>query len=566
MRWTWCLAWVLASFAATAQTRYVTAGDATDLPKQWRGVSKVNGQAGVDQWWQGLRNHLVAKGWLEAACDTVRQHGDTSVCVMHTGKRYAWARLGKGNVPTEIASAASFREKLYTGRAITPRQVARLYEGLLAECEQNGFPFAVIGLDSIEQREDGLNAAMDLDRGPLTHIDSLVVRGTAKISARYLQAHTGIHPGDLYDERLIVALDKRMRELPFVTQRQAPYVLFAPGMTRVYLFLDAKRASSFNGILGIQPDPVTGNVKLTGDLDLRLRNSLRRGEAIDLNWRALADQTQDLKLRFNYPFAFNTPFGTDLSLKLFKRDTTFIEVTLRGALEYLLGRGDKISGFVSQRTSERLGRDFSATAGLGDVKITSYGLGAEHERFDYRFNPREGLAAALDASVGNKRSTTATLADQATTGYTYTTQYEVNGRAVWHIPLGRKGTLRIAGQGGSMVNPKLYRNELYRIGGIKTMRGVDEASIYCSSYAIGTLEYRFLFEENSNLLLFVDKGWWEDQSEGEFRTDAPIAFGVGTSFETKAGIFSLTYALGRQFNNPFEFNGGKLHFGFTSLF
>ena len=117
-----------------------------------------------------------------------------------------------------------------------------------------------------------------------------------------------------------------------------------------------------------------------------------------------------------------------------------------------------------------------------------------------------------------------------------------------------------------MVNGQLYSNELYRIGGIKTQRGVDEASIYASSYAIGTVEYRFLFEENSNLFLFTDQGWWEDQSRTPLLTDTPLGFGAGTSFETQAGIFSLTYALGRQFNNPIELRGGKVHFGFTSLF
>jgi hemolysin activation/secretion protein len=126
--------------------------------------------------------------------------------------------------------------------------------------------------------------------------------------------------------------------------------------------------------------------------------------------------------------------------------------------------------------------------------------------------------------------------------------------------------VKIAGQGGSMVNDQLYSNELYRIGGIKTQRGVDEASIYASSFAIGTVEYRFLFEENSNFFVFVDQGWWEDQSRTPLLTDTPLGFGVGTSFETKAGIFSLSYALGKQFNNPVELRNGKIHFGFTSLF
>lgn len=548
------------------QVHHVKAIGADMLPKSMRGSIKVSGISEARQWCEDLRVHLIGDGWLEASMDSLMTSGDTLMCVVHQGPRYAWASLGSGDVPPEIASAARFRERFYAGRPITPRQMARLYEGLLTECEEHGYPFASIGLDSILQQNGGLHAVLHLDRGPFTRIDSLIIRGSARIGARYLQAHTGIRPGDPYSESLIAGLDKRMRELPFVSQRQAPYVLFTPGATKVYLFIDAKRASSFNGILGVQPDPVTGKVKFTGDLDLRLRNALKRGEAIDLNWRALADQTQDLKVRFNYPFAFNTPFGTDLSLKLFKRDTTFLEVSLRAALEYLLGRGDKITASVSERSSQRLGRDFSATAGLGDVKITSYGLGAQRERFDYRFNPREGLAMDIDASVGNKRSTTATLADQATSSYTYSTQYEIDGHVVWHVPLGRRATIRFAGQGGSMVNPKLYRNELYRIGGIKTMRGVDEASIYCSAYAIGTVEYRFLFEENSNLLVFFDKGWWEDQSQALLLTDAPIGFGAGTSFETKAGIFSLTYALGRQFNNPIELRGGKLHFGFTSLF
>jgi hemolysin activation/secretion protein len=202
---------------------------------------------------------------------------------------------------------------------------------------------------------------------------------------------------------------------------------------------------------------------------------------------------------------------------------------------------------------------------LADVKLTSYGMGMSRERFDYLYNPRKGLGVDLDGSVGRKRSSTTVFSDTVPTAQS-SIQYELNATVAWHIPLGGKGTVRLAAQGGSMVNDQLYTNELYRIGGIRTQRGVDEASIYCSSYAIGTLEYRFLFEENSNIFLFLDQGWWEDRSRTPLLTDTPLGFGAGTSFETKAGIFSLTYALGRQFDNPVELRAGKVHFGFTSLF
>ncbi len=93
-----------------------------------------------------------------------------------------------------------------------------------------------------------------MDKGRLVQFDSVVVRGTAKTNPRYLQSLIGIRPGDLYNESLVRAVELRVREMPFVTQRQRPYVQFTPEKTKLFLFLDAKKASSINGILGVQPD------------------------------------------------------------------------------------------------------------------------------------------------------------------------------------------------------------------------------------------------------------------------------------------------------------------------
>jgi outer membrane protein assembly factor BamA len=509
---------------------------------------------------------LYQQGYLEASIDSCRKEGERSICHITTGKRYRWARIDGSNVPTEIASAARFREKIYSGRPITPRQVSRLFQDLLAQSENNGYPFAQVWFNNIRHEEDGLHAELHLEKGPLVRLDSVVIRGSARTNLRYLYSYIGIRPGDVYNELLIQRVEARIRELPFVVQRQRPYVHFAPEVTKLFLFLDAKKASSINGILGLQPDPVTNKITLTGDIDLRLRNALRRGEAIELNWRRLQDQTQDLRLRFNLPFLFGTPFGSDLSLKLFKRDTTFLEVNARGALEYLLSQGDKLSLFINSKTSDRLGSNSIAQPGLADVRLISYGMGIQRERFDYRFNPRSGHSIQLEGSAGRKKTSTATFTQLERPPDISTVQYEVNGNGVLHFPLARRSTIRIAGQGGWMVNEDLYRNELYRIGGLRTLRGADEASIFASAYAIGTLEYRFVFEENSNFFVFIDQAYWEDQAQDEFLHDTPMGFGTGVTFETKAGLFSLTYALGRQFNNPIELRAGKVHFGFISLF
>src|SRR5690606_17585999 len=134
-------------------------------------------------------------------------------------------------VPPEIASATGFRERFYSGRPITPKQVAQLVEGLLKECEDNGHPFAEVHLDSIREAADGLSASLHLDRGRRVSIDSVVVRGTARVSPRYLRAYIGIGPGDPYNESLVRALDDRTRELSFVAAKHPAYMLFAPETT-----------------------------------------------------------------------------------------------------------------------------------------------------------------------------------------------------------------------------------------------------------------------------------------------------------------------------------------------
>jgi len=562
-----CCALAMATTAsAFAQRHRVEFTHDGELPSRW--VRPVD-VGSVDQLPSAVTAqlaYLYGQGYLEASIDSCVQDSGVSKCHITTGRSYRWARLSGAGIVPEIASEARFREKLFADRPITPGAVEQLFEDLLRQSEDNGYPFARVSLDSIRHSDAGLYATVRLDQGRLVRFDSVVVRGTARTNMRYLQAHIGVRPGDVYNESLVAGVERRVRELPFVSQRQRPYVQFTAEKTKLFLFLDSKKASSINGILGVQPDPETGKVQLTGDLDLRLRNALKRGEAIELNWRSLQDQTQDLRIHFNLPFVFNTPFGADASLKLFKRDTTFLEINARAGLEYLLARGDKLSVFVNSKSSDRLGRTAATAPGLADVNVFSYGLGLQRERFDYRYNPRRGHSARIEGSAGLKRTSTAVLSDDVQPPDIETVQYELDGNAVLHIPIKRRSTVRLAGQGGWMVNDDLYRNELYRIGGLKTLRGADEASIFCSAYAIGTLEYRFVYEENANFLLFVDQGWWEDGAQDVLVTDTPLGFGVGTTFETKAGLFSLTYALGRQFNNPILLSGGKIHFGFVSLF
>ena len=121
-------------------------------------------------------------------------------------------------------------------------------------------------------------------------------------------------------------------------------------------------------------------------------------------------------------------------------------------------------------------------------------------------------------------------------------------------------------KGAVIMSDSLYENEVYRIGGLRTIRGINEESIFATAWAVGTFEYRWLLEENSALFVFVDQAWYEYKGILGYVRDLPINVGAGANFETKAGIFTFNYALGKQFDNPVLVRNGKISFGFRSLF
>jgi hemolysin activation/secretion protein len=111
----------------------------------------------------------------------------------------------------------------------------------------------------------------------------------------------------------------------------------------------------------------------------------------------------------------------------------------------------------------------------------------------------------------------------------------------------------------------VYANEQIRFGGLKTLRGFDEEALLATSMARVSVEYRFLLDQNSHLLVFFDQALYENRTRSYYR-DMPFGFGAGMSFGTKVGMFSLVYGLGSQFGNPINIRDGKIHVGYLAVF
>lgn len=517
---------------------------------------------------------LYDNAYIAASFDSLVEDSTSLHAYLNTGKMYKWASLQKGNVDEGIISEIGFREKLYSNKPLYFKDVRKVQERILNYCENNGYPFATVRLDSIQFADNLIFAQLKLVKSIKIQIDSIIIDGTATIAPVYLYSYLNIKQGDAYNESLIRQISTRLKELPFIRESKTPTVIFAEKTTKLVLFLDKKKSSQFDGIVGILPDDNSGRIKLSGDVHLKLQNAFGRGELIDFNWRKLQANTQDLNSHFSYPFLFSTPFGIDYSLKLYKKDTLFIDLNQNIGIQYILTGGNYLKAFLNTKKSTLL-----STKGLetqttlpanADINTSLYGLGYKTEHLDYRLNPKKGITLNVNAAAGNRNiKRNAKLNPVIYENLKLrTVQYHLDMEFASYLPVAHQSTIKLAVQSAYLYSGSMFQNELFRIGGFKTLRGFDEESINASAYSILTMEYRYLLEQNSYLYFFFDGAYYENKSvnfSGD-RFDMLFGFGSGISFETKAGIFSISYALGKQFNNPIYLKYGKVHFGILNYF
>lgn len=544
--------------------QFATLVDTLSYPKdQQQAKEKIN----------SLLKTIQAKAFLASNLDSLVTDSNQTTAWIRTGYPYKWAFLSQGNIDEGWLSKTGFRERLYRNRPFDFTEVRKIQDAIVKQAENNGYPFAAVRLDSLLAINGALSAALMIEKNQLYTIDSLTLKGKSKCKVGYMKNYLGIRPDDIYDESKINRISARIRELAFVKEVAPPSARFYEKSTVITLYLEDKKASQFDGILGVLPDNnKPGKVLLTGELNLRLQSAFGRGELIDLRWRKLQAQTQDLKVNLAYPYLFATPFGIDYKLDLYKRDTTFLNVNNNIGVQYMLMGGNYFKVFLESRSSSLLStvglENVSTLPQNADTRLILYGIGVKFDRVDYRLNPRKGFKVAWNGGAGNKniKRNSGLNPEIYDSLKLKTIQINSDVNLEVYFPLGKRHVIKTRMQAATMYNQQLFQNELYRIGGLRTLRGFDEESIFASSYGIGTVEYRFLLETNSYFYGFFDGAWYERNTPNRYLRDTPYGFGAGISFETKLGIFTLNYALGSQFGKLSQIRAAKIHFGIISQF
>ncbi len=437
--------------------------------------------------------------------------------------------------------------------AIDSSQFRKLMEGYLSFLEEHGYPFASIEVENYNFNNDSLDFFVRVQPGPLITIDSIIVKGFNRFSQNVLKYDLQYRKGMLYRESYLKKLPELTGQVEYLKMTGPPAVAFNRSKTILYIYMEEVKSNQVDGVAGLKTEE-DGNVVFTGDLQLRLLHVLKKGEEFRIRWRRPDESVQSLNFDFEIPYILRTPLWLEGNLAIFRQDSSFVNTDAQGLLKYLLESGSFISGGVSYRASNVL-LSSDLNPAFRSFNTTFYKLGLELRKTNRIIVPTRGFRMTGYGLTG-KRKTTEFSQEQ----------FGWQLLADQYIPVFKRHILKIGLRSEALFGGKLFVNEQYRIGGLKTLRGFNEQSIYASRYGIGTLEYRYMIGNYDYLTVFSDLAYVENNAGEEFATNLFTGIGAGINFQTRAGVFSLFYAVGKDDQNPFDLRTSKIHFGYINRF
>ncbi len=463
--------------------------------------------------------------------------------------------------------------KINLNQRISDIQLTQNEHLIITHFENIGYPFTIVTPNCSVANDSTLFVDLMIDLGPLIRYDSIDIKGSSNISQRFLLSYLGIKKREVYSENRLNNIEKQILKLSYIQMVKSPDVAFIDSTLRVILYLNKKNSSQFDGIIGILPQSEGQNKPLvTGDLKLNLQNKFGQGEQLMFSWKRPVPLSQDLFVFSMFPYVFGTKYGFTASFKMQKKDTTSLTNVFKIGGQLFFNGLNNVSIYYENSTSKLLSISQILLGGtLGnniDYSVNRYGVSVELDYLNDPFIPTKGVKFVFDANVGTR----ALIKNVAIPNEYYqeiddhVTQVRLNSLLDGYCPLFTKLVFNVSGKINYLSGDHHFENELFRIGGLNSLRGFNEESITATFVSAINTEIRWMMDRRTFVYAFWNGAYYEKRLLQKFVHDTPNGFGVGLSFDSPAGIFNITYALGKEFNNPIQLKYGKVHFGIVARF
>jgi outer membrane protein assembly factor BamA len=424
-------------------------------------------------------------------------------------------------------------------------------EQLSKTLADKSYAFATLQLQNIQPEDEiKIKAELVIDKGTKRTLQNIKVLGYDKFPPSYIKHFLGIKIRKSFRLERIKSQMELLNQLPFAQQKRPAEVLFTKDSTSVYLYLEKIKSNRFDGFIGFGTDETTGKIEFDGYLDLNLINNLNFGESLKLNYKSDEIDQKTLDIALQLPYLFGTPLGSTLNLNIFKKDSTFTTAQQAIKLFYQLNENQQLGLGIRLQQS-------NAIANTSDAFVEDFDSQFYEINYNYIKQQQTDLLfpmqRQLEVSVAfGKRSAASELKQL---------HIRLKGFQIFNLNLKNSIFLKVHLE--ELQSDQYLLNELLRFGGITSVRGFRENSLFATRLGVLCSEYRYRLSPGLFVHSVIDAGYFQDANNTDYQI---FGFGFGFGLRSNGGLLRLTYANGKTKNIPFDLSESKVHLSFTSTF
>ena len=422
-----------------------------------------------------------------------------------------------------------------------------------AEIANRGKPFSTLQLIDIKQdSETNLSANLKLSQPTERTIDKIIIKGYEKFPMSFVQRYMKIKIGQRFNLARIKEKTSELNDLRFANQIKEPEVLFTRDSTILYMYIEKTKSNAFDGFLGFGTNEDTNKIEFDGYLNLSLTNNLNYGETLKLLYKSDENDQQTFDGNIEMPYLFGSPLGVELNLNIFRKDSTFVTARQSAKLNYQINANHLLGvGISGVRSSDLLDTQIASVNDFNSSYYFTNYIYTKRQNYDFLF-PVNFL---FDITAGfGSRTFDDIIEDQ--------TKFALNTYKIFN--LNDRNSIYIRGSGQVIDSDTFLENELPRFGGINSIRGFEENSLFANLFGVINTEYRYRLNRDIYVHSVIDAAYFENKiSEQKGKL---FGFGFGFGFLSKAGLFRFNYTSGKTENQSFKLSDSKVHISLTATF
>lgn len=417
----------------------------------------------------------------------------------------------------------------------------------------SGQPFAVVQLQNLIPLDNNIiTGYLDIEQNAKRTLDSIVIKGYEKFPKSFLKHQLKLTKNSVFNLERIKKQTANLQNINFANQIKEPEVLFTKDSTILYVYIEKSKVNNFDGFLGFGTNEDTNKIEFDGYLNLNLINNLNYGETLKLLYKSDENEQRTFDIEVRMPYLFKSPIGITGNLNIFRRDSTFLSTMQTLKLDYQIDVKNRFSAGISSVKSDNLLSNTSLI--FEDFRSNFYIAEYQHiapQFYDILFP----VNFYVDFSAGiGKRTIANSDLNQSFLRLNTFKIFNLNERNSIYVRL----------DGATLISDNYFENELFRFGGINSIRGFEENSLLANLYGVLNTEYRYRLTNSLYVHTVLDAAY----SENNISTtkDKLFGFGFGFGLLTNAGLFKFNYSSAKTENQQFRLSDSKIHISLTSQF